>query len=167
VSWSNSESTPFAARNGSANGSANGATGDPLAGQVEAARERCLRLVLAAFEDGRLEAFEYSQRVGALERATSVDQMTSVVASLPPAGASATTTPGPRLDAVDLARLQATSARRTPSLATRYVALTIVVIIFAVLLGLGAWLMTRVHPATTGAVTVIAAALAAPLAGRR
>jgi len=108
-------------------------------------REPYLRRVLDAFEAGRLEAYEYTQRVLAINGATSTEQMEAIVEK--PADDSSGSTPRRGLDAVDLALLRAPppSSPRGPN--TRYVALAIVFVLFAVLTVIGMWLATHVHSA--------------------
>jgi hypothetical protein len=64
------------------------------------------------------------------------------------------------LDAVDLALLRssATSAPRPPT--TRYVALAIVFVLFAVLTVIGMWLATHVHAGASSADAVLGRSLA-------
>src|SRR5579863_2906836 len=68
-------------------------------------REPYLRRVLAAFEAGHLEAYEYTRRVLAINAATSTDQMQAIVdePSGPPAGEGGSAVP-PGFDPVALAR---------------------------------------------------------------
>jgi hypothetical protein len=121
-------------------------------------REPYLRRVLDAFEDGRLEAYEYTQRVLAINAASSTEQMEEIVER--PADAFLGSLPQRGLDAVDLALLRssASSAPRAP--ATRYVALAIVFVLFAVLTVIGMWLATRVHAGASSAPAVLGRALA-------
>ena len=126
-------------------------------------REPFLRRVLEELEAGRLEPYEYTRRVLAINAAGSAADMAAIARAPAPAGAA------PALDAVDLALLG--RARVQPrSGAVRYAALVVVFVMFAVLLGLGVWLSSRVHaaPGQSGtlrpAVVVAApgAALSAP-----
>jgi hypothetical protein len=109
-------------------------------------REPYLRRVLAEFEAGRLEPYEYTRRVLAINAATSTREM-EAIADRPPDGAADAVAPSPTrgLDAVDLARMrsQQQPGPRTPT--TRYVTLAVVFVLFAVLIGIGMWLATHVH----------------------
>jgi hypothetical protein len=108
-------------------------------------REPYLRRVLDAFEAGRLDADAYTQRVLAINAASSTDEMEAIVEQ---GSGGALTLGGARgLDAVDLALLhsRASSGARSPN--ARYVALAIVFVMFAVLIGIGMWLATHVHGA--------------------
>ena len=113
-----------------------------------AAREPYLRQVLDALEAGRLEPYEYTQRVLAINAATSTDQMEAIVERIP-SGPPAMAGPGTHsgFDAVDLARLRSSHASESRSPAARYVTLAVVFVIFAVLIGIGMWLATHVYAA--------------------
>ena len=108
-------------------------------------REPYLRRALDAFEAGQLDAYAYTQLVLAINAASSTDEMEAIVEQ----GSGGQTSLGVArgLDAVDLARLQSrtSSGSRTPT--ARYVALAIVFVLFAVLIGIGMWLATHVHGA--------------------
>ncbi len=121
-------------------------------------REPYLRRVLDAFEDGRLEAYEYTQRVLSINAASSTDQMEEIVER--PVDSFFSSAPQRGLDAVDLALLRssATSAPRPPT--TRYVALAIVFVLFAVLTVIGMWLATHVHAGASSADAVLGRSLA-------
>lgn len=130
-----------------------------------ALREPYLRRVLADFEAGRLEAYDYTRRVLAINAATSALQMTAIVEQLPDGTSASAGSALPRgLDAVDLALLGSSrfSGSRAPT--TRYVALAIVFLLFAVLIGMGMWLASHVHNATLSpdAVRIIRVALRTP-----
>src|ERR1700724_3031107 len=90
-----------------------------------AAREPYLRQVLEALEDGRLDPYEYTQRVLAINAATSTDQMAAIVEQIPTSTfdyrAGRGTPPG--LDAVDLALLRPHDASPSRSPTARYVTL--------------------------------------------
>ena len=109
-------------------------------------REPYLRRVLAEFEAGRLEPYEYTRRVLAINAATSTREM-EAIADQPPDVAADAVAPSPTrgFDAVDLARMrsQQLPGPRTPT--TRYVTLAVVFVLFAVLIGIGMWLATHVH----------------------
>jgi hypothetical protein len=108
-------------------------------------REPYLRRVLDAFEAGRLEPYEYTQRVLAINAATSNEQMEAIVEQ--PAERSSGPAPRRGLDAVDLARLRSPTLLAPRGPTTRYVALAIVFVLFAVLTVIGMWLATHVHGA--------------------
>jgi hypothetical protein len=111
-------------------------------------REPYLRRALADFEAGRIEPYDYTRRVLGINAASSTDAMEAIVGQ-PPDGAwdDAAPTPPRAFDAVDLARMRA--ARSSPSgrSTIRYVALAVVFVLFAVLIGVGMWLATHVHGA--------------------
>ncbi|MGD0320326.1 MAG: hypothetical protein ABSC00_01775 [Acidimicrobiales bacterium] len=113
----------------------------------DAEREKYLQLALEAFESRSLDAYEYTWRVRAIERATSVAEMVNAlerhVRYVP---ASRGEPSRPAYDAVDLARTTARpgGARRSRT-TSRYPALILVLLVLVVLLGLGVWLATRVH----------------------
>jgi hypothetical protein len=119
-----------------------------------ARREPFLRRVLADFEAGHLEAYEYTRRVLAINAATSTPQMQAIVDELSgdPVGEGGPT--GARgFDAVDLARLHSAQRAESRSPTTRYVTLAVVFVLFAVLIGIGMWLATHVHGAALSAGT--------------
>ncbi|HEY7947409.1 MAG TPA: DUF1707 domain-containing protein [Acidimicrobiales bacterium] len=113
-----------------------------------AVREPYLRQVLDALEDGRLDPYEYTQRVLAINNATSTGQMAAIVEQIP-TGPAAMAGPGTHagLDAVDLALLQTKHASETRSPTARFVTLAVVFVLFAVLIGIGMWLATHVPTA--------------------
>jgi hypothetical protein len=133
-------------------------------------REPYLQLATDAFEARRLEPYDYTQFVAAIERATSVHQLEAIADELAmrstphtpgvidPAGVgtSSGTTGGPKsnpvrlsqpggLDPVDVARMGAANARRPPGPASRYVVLILLMVMFAILIVIGAWLAGHVH----------------------
>ncbi len=119
-----------------------------------ALREPYLRRVMEEFEAGRLEPYEYARRVLAINAATSAEEMSAIVERLPDGAPSAV--PGEaepvvrrQLDAVDLALLRAPHVSKTQAQTTRYVALAVVFVLFAVLIVVGIWLATHVHAATS------------------
>jgi hypothetical protein len=130
-----------------------------------ARREPYLRRVLAAFEAGHLEAYEYTRRVLAINAATSTDQMQAVVdeRSGVPVGEGGSVVP-PGFDAVDLARLHSAQRAQSRTPTTRYVTLAVVFVLFAVLIGIGMWLATHVHGTALsgGATSGVAIALVTP-----
>ncbi len=139
-----------------------------MAGDASLDREPYLRLVLEAFEQGRLEPYEYTRRVMAIDAATSIEQLAAVVGHLPDGPAGDGPPPPVRsLDAVDLALLR-TPRRNAPRGATaRYVTLVVVFVMFAVILGVGIWLTSRVHPlSSTSSGTLVGWAAALVRAGR-
>src|SRR5665811_889155 len=84
-------------------------------------REPYLRRVLADFEAGHLEAYQYTRRVLAINAAGSTEEMSVIVNGLPDgAGSGADAAPPPGLDAVDLARLRATRLSESRNPNTRY-----------------------------------------------
>jgi hypothetical protein len=108
-------------------------------------REPYLRRALDAFEAGRLDAYAYTQLVVAINAASSTDEMEAIVEQ---GSEGATSLGGARgLDAVDLARLRSPASSGSRSPTARYVALAIVFVLFAVLIGIGMWLATHVHGA--------------------
>jgi hypothetical protein len=109
-------------------------------------REPFLRQVLAAFEAGELEAYDYARRVFAINAATSTAQMQAVVDQRSDVAAIGDGPAGPPgLDAVDLARLQAAQRTENRRPTARYLTLAVVFVLFAVLIGIGMWLATHVH----------------------
>ncbi|HTZ10609.1 MAG TPA: DUF1707 domain-containing protein [Acidimicrobiales bacterium] len=124
-----------------------------MADDLAPERERSLRQVLAAFEAGRLEPDEYAARVLAINAATTEADMAAAAGS-PTEGAVPP-------DAVDLALLRRAAAP-TRSPAPRYAALVLVFVLFAVLLGLGIWLSSRVHAVSAGSTGTLVAVVAAP-----
>jgi hypothetical protein len=111
-------------------------------------REPYLRRVLADFEAGRIEAYDYTRRVLAINAAASTAQMETIAGQLPQnATSDAGSVRSVTFDAVDLARFKSArlSAPRSPT--TRYVTLAIVFVLFAVLIGIGMWLVSHVHAA--------------------
>jgi hypothetical protein len=116
--------------------------------QGMALREPFLRRVLAEFEAGHLEAYEYTQRVLAINVATSTTALQAIVDQRPDASAGDAGPGGLRgLDAVDLARLKSAQLSESRSPTTRYVTLAVVFVLFAVLIGVGVWLAGHVHAA--------------------
>ena len=109
-----------------------------------AEREMYLRLALQAFESGSIDAYQYRQRVQAIDRATSVTEMAQALEGRGlPAGAGPSRPP---MDAVDVALMRVSAARAYhPRKSKRYTALILVAIVFIVLIGLGVWLATKVH----------------------
>jgi hypothetical protein len=113
-------------------------------------REPYLRRVLADFEAGRIEAYDYTRRVLALNAASSTDAMEAIVGQSPDGASSDAALTAPRpFDAVDLARMRATRSSPSSGANTRYVALAVVFVLFAVLIGIGMWLATHVHGAAS------------------
>ncbi len=136
-------------------------------GQVDqglALREPYLRRVLADFEAGRLEAYDYTRRVLAINAATSAPEMTAIVEQLPDGTAVGGSGLPRGLDAVDLALLRSPRRSGSSNPTTRYVALAIVFLLFAVLIGMGMWLASHVHNAalSNDTVGVIRLALRTP-----
>ncbi len=112
-------------------------------------REPYLRRVLAEFEAGHLEAYEYTRRVLAINAAGSSQELDAIVSGLPGGSAHDPGAVPPRgLDAVDLARLQATRVSESRNPNARYITLAVVFVLFAVLIGIGMWLATHVNGAT-------------------
>ena len=126
-----------------------------------ALREPYLTQVLAAFEAGRIEAYEYTRRVLAINAATSTDQMQAIVDQRPDGAAVGDVVAVRSFDAVDLARFKASRSSQARGAITRYVTLAVVFVLFAVLIGIGVWLAAHVHsnalPSGTGAAAVLAA----------
>ncbi len=113
-------------------------------------REPYLRRVLAEFEAGRLEAYDYTRRVLAINAAASVEAMNAIVEQ-PPDGTDGNAQPAPLRgpDAVDLARLRTARLSEARSPTTRYVTLAVVFVLFAVLIGIGVWLATHMQGAVS------------------
>lgn len=112
-------------------------------------REPYLRRVLAEFEAGRLEAYDYTRRVLAINAASTAEEMSAIIGWVPNGSSGGAAAAGPRgLDAVDLALLRSSPSSTPGGPTTRYVTLAIVFLVFAVLIGLGMWLSTHVHPAS-------------------
>ncbi len=113
-----------------------------------AEREPFLRRVLDDFESGRIEPYEYTRRVLAINAAASPEEMAAIVHQ--PSGSSPGQD-GPEghkgLDAVDIALLASSSSAATRHSTNRYVALAVVFVTFAVLIGIGMWLATHAHGA--------------------
>jgi hypothetical protein len=121
-----------------------------------AMREPYLRGVLAQFEAGRLEAYDYTRRVLAINAASTPEEMSTIAAWAPnasPGGDGAAVHRG--LDAVDLALLRASGSSAPQSPTTRYVTLAIVFVLFAVLIGVGMWLAAHVHPVSIPQVVTV------------
>jgi hypothetical protein len=131
-------------------------------------REPFLRRVLADFEAGRLDAYDYTQRVLAINAVTSTAQMQAIV-DPPSDGSSVGAAPArPRgLDAVDLARLRSAQQAESRRPTARYLTLAIVFVLFAVLIGIGMYLATHVHGAALPARTAGALRLALMAPGWR
>jgi hypothetical protein len=110
-----------------------------------AMREPYLRRVLAQFEGGRLEAYDYTRRVLAINAASTPEEMSAIAGWLPNASSNGTAVHR-GLDAVDLALLRSSRLSAPRSATTRYVTLAIVFVLFAVLIGVGMWLEVHVHP---------------------
>ena len=121
-------------------------------------REPYLRRVLDEFEAGRLGTYEYTQRVLAINAASSPGQMEAIVDQ--PAEGSSGPIPHRGLDAVDLARLRSSTSSAPRGPTTRYVALAIVFVLFAVLIVMGMWLATHVHGAALNTNGALGRALA-------
>jgi len=116
-----------------------------------AMREPYLRRVLADFEAGRIEAYDYTRRVLAINAAASTAQMETIAGQLPQnATNDAESVRSVSFDAVDLARFKSARLSESRSPTTRYVALAIVFVVFAVLIGIGMWLVSHVHAAALG-----------------
>jgi uncharacterized membrane protein YecN with MAPEG domain len=130
--------------------------GPGAAGPGPVRREPYLRRVLADFEAGRIEAYDYTRRVLALNAASSTDAMEAIVGQSPEGASDDAARSGPRpFDAVDLARMRATRSSTSNGANTRYVALAVVFVLFAVLIGIGMWLATHVHGAALSAGPVV------------
>src|SRR5580704_552132 len=98
--------------------------GQPVPGDADPGlvmREPFLRRVLADFEAGQLDAYDYTQRVLAINAATSTPQMQAIV-DPPSDGSEVGAGPaGPRgFDAVDLARLRSVQQAEARSPTARY-----------------------------------------------
>jgi uncharacterized membrane protein (DUF485 family) len=115
--------------------------------QELAMREPYLTQVLAEFEAGRIEAYDYTRRVLAINAATSTGQMQAIVDQRPDGtmGDVGDVVAVRRFDAVDLARFRSSRSSEARSATTRYVTLAVVFVLFAVLIGMGMWLAAHVH----------------------
>ena len=103
---------------------------------LDGAREEFLGLLLQRFESGAFDAYEYNQRVRALERAATIEAMVDIVDA-------PVVTESP-LDAVDMLLLaNATPARARGERKKAYVWLVVVGIFFVVLLMIGMWLVAH------------------------
>jgi hypothetical protein len=103
---------------------------------LDGAREQFLGLLLRRFESGAFDAYEYSQRVRALELAATVEAMADIV--------EAPVVTESSLDAVDMLLLaNATPARARGERKKPYVWLVVVGIFFVVLLMVGMWLVSH------------------------
>jgi hypothetical protein len=110
----------------------------------DAERELYLRAALKAFETGLIDAYQYTQRVKAIDRVTSAAEMAEALRGH---GLSAGAGPSrPPMDAVDMALMKVSGAGvRRPPKPKRHMALVFVALVFILLIGLGVWLATRVH----------------------
>lgn len=116
----------------------------------DADREFYLMQALQAFESGSLDAYEYSQRVLAIDRATSEAEMARAlgqqVAPRPEA-----LVPRPALDPVDLARMMSPVPAKQAKLGgNRYTVLAMVTVVLVLLLLMGVWLTARMHSENSG-----------------
>jgi len=130
-------------------------------GATEAAREEFLRQALAACEQGTIDTAEYAARARALQGAGSVAEMAAIAAR--PAGPAPA--PAPRLDPVDLALLARSPAgARARRDRSRYGAVVVVAVVFALLLVAGLWMASRVHVTSGAGGGVVLAPVAAAFA---
>jgi hypothetical protein len=103
---------------------------------LDEAREHFLELLLGRFESGTLGAYDYAQRVRAVELASTVAAMADVV--------DAPTHPETSLDPVDMLLMaRATSGRGHRDRRKPYVWLAVVGAFFLVLLVIGMWLVAH------------------------
>jgi len=126
------------------------------AATIEAAREEFLRQALVAFEEGTLDASQYSACVRALETAATVTDMAGIAARS--TGSSPVRVAGGALDPVDLARLaKSPSMTRARSPRARYTALLLVVVVLAamVMAGMIFAMRLRAAPPSGGAVVPV------------
>jgi hypothetical protein len=130
---------------------------DAGAGQDALEREPYLRQALDALERGQLDVSQYAQRVRAIHAAGSTDLMEAIVAEGAVTVADGTTpvsmtgaTAAGGLDPVDLARMQRQHKAPSTVNGRRYLTLAVVVVLFAVLLGVGVYLASHVHTITSG-----------------
>ncbi len=146
--------------------------GEPIesvTSDADAQRELYLRSALQAFESGSIDAYQYTQRVKAIDRATSAAEMAEALQGHGlPAGAGPSRPP---MDAVYMALMRVSGAGvRRPPKSKRHTALIFVALVFIFLLGLGVWLATRVHsispsslgPNRNGAISAYASGPGAP-----
>ena len=123
--------------------------------RISPSREPYLRRVLDDFEAGRLEAYDYTRRVLAINAAASTEEM-SAIAEGGPGRSHGGPDLGARrgLDAVDLALLRSSRSSADRNERTRYVALAVVFALFAVLIAMGMWLAAHVHGAAAPGATI-------------
>jgi hypothetical protein len=129
---------------------------------TDAEREPYLRGLVSALESGELDAYEYTIRLQAIERAESVDEIVSVLNR----GSDATGShdPATPLDPVDLALMSSARAGSSRAVA-RHVAMVIVAVVFIVLSMLGIWLARHVQsggPGTGAAAAIYTSGSGAP-----
>ncbi len=130
-----------------------------MADDLASEREEYLRRVLDAFEHGRIEPYEYTRCVMAVNAAASVEQMAAVAAQAWGHDGEAPVAPSRALDAVDLARLRSPQVRRANTLTNRYVALVLVFAMFVVLIAVGMWLTAHVHAVGASSAGTVTGAL--------
>jgi len=118
---------------------------------TEAERELYLQSLLAAFEEGKFDAYEYSRRAEALEKAASTAEAAELLRKADlsrgsqPDGSAAVKAARRALDPVDIA-LMSTSLKRPDSRRTnRYMVLVVMAILLVVLVLAGIWLQARVR----------------------
>jgi hypothetical protein len=141
---------------------------------TDAAREEFQHQMLAAFEQGAIDASEYTARAAELDAAVTVADMLAVVAR-PVDGTpgSPSGTPGAEavplaLDPVDLARLMSPPPSvKKRSERSRYTALVAVIVLLALLLVAGLWLASHAHSSSSGTIGAAGSAAAAIVVGRR
>lgn len=115
-------------------------------------REPYLRVALAAFESGSLDADEYMRKVQAISSASTVAEMARALAREGPSSGEARVSSvevrrePPAYDAVDLALMMNQTSRAGRSQTSkRYAVVIMVILLFVVLLAIGIWLATQIH----------------------
>ncbi|MGA2519381.1 MAG: hypothetical protein ABSG81_01005 [Acidimicrobiales bacterium] len=127
-------------------------------------REGYLRRVLDALEQGRIEPYEYTRSVLAINAASTTQEMAAVADrawSPAPDDAAAGAPPARALDPVDLAlmRTRGAAALAPPRPRARTVSLAIVFALFAVLIAVGLWLAVHVHDSGSAPAGMLVGAL--------
>ena len=126
--------------------------GTPAGGGEEGLdRQPYLRRALDALEGGQLDVAEYAQRVRAINAAGSAALMEAVAADTPGGHRAPPAAPGGEPDPVDLALMGRRSTGPSSTNGPRYLTLVVVLVLFAVLLGIGVYLASHVHGVTAGA----------------
>ena len=113
-------------------------------------RQPYLRRALDALERGQLDVPGYVQLVRAINAAGSTHLMEALVAEAVGAPRAAPLTTARALDPVDLAVMGRQQTASSSVNGRRYLTLAVVLVLFAVLLGVGVYLASHVHTITSG-----------------